>query len=163
MLAIPFVQIDHGGGQLGIVIEVGGEGDVFATLVVDRRRYRQLAAFYLQLGDPPLVVLLHALAQILGLPAVVATLDPAALHGLLDFELFGGEVGERLGIEGGQLVIQRCQRGILADQGFGRAGCLGTIKGRGGGTGQQRGKEQRAKQQLVHRKDSSKKSGISGY
>jgi len=163
LLAIPFAQVDHGGGQLGIVIEVGGESDLVAALVIDRRRDHQLATFYLQLSDPLLVVLLHALAQILGLPAVVATLDPAALHGLLCFELFGGEVGERLGIEGGQLVIQRRQRGILADQGFGRACCLGTIKGRGGSTGQQRGKEKGAKQQFVHREDSSKKSGMPGY
>lgn len=99
LLVVPLAQVDHGGGPLGLVVEVGGEGNIVAALVVHRRRYPQLAAFYLQLGDPQLVALFHTLAQVARLPAVVAPLDPAALDGALALLLLGGESDNRLGIE----------------------------------------------------------------
>lgn len=151
LLVVPLAQVDHGGGALGLVVEVGGEGDIVVALVVHRAWHPQLAAFYLQLGDPLLVALLHALAQIARLPALIAPLDPAALDSALGFLLLGRKRGNRLGIEGRQLVIQRGQPGILADEGFGGAFRLGAIEGRGGRRGQQGGKQQGAKQDLVHR------------
>ena len=151
LLLVALAQVDHRGGQLGIVIEVGRESDVLAALVVDRCRHHQLAAADLQFGDPQQVVILHTLAQILPLPAVVATLDPAALHGALGLELFGRERSNRLGVEGRQFVIKGGQSGILADQGFDRPGGFGAVKGGGCGAGQQRGKQQGGKQGLVHR------------
>lgn len=100
LLVVTLAQVDHGGGPLGLVVEVGGEGDIVAALVVHRRRHPQLAALDLQFGDPYLVALFHALAQVARLPAVVAPLDPAALDGALRLLLLGGEPGHRLGIEG---------------------------------------------------------------
>ncbi len=89
LLLVALVQVDHRGGPLGLVVEVGGEGDIIATLVVHRAWHHQLAALDLQLGDPQLVAIFHALAQIARLPAVVAPLDPAALDGALGFLLLG--------------------------------------------------------------------------
>ena len=92
------------------------------------------------------VALHHAGAQVAGLPAIVPSLDPSALHREQLLALVGGEVGA-VACQREQpvnLAVQRRELVVLAHQLGGRTVRLGAVERRRGG------ERRPAKQQSRH-------------